>query len=92
MVENIVMYLPTARQLLDKHVPAETDSWYTARCWVRRTTIHDNKGHPLLGNAFLTTEEVFPLGPPRDYISNPVVNQKSVGERERDWSESSAVD
>jgi hypothetical protein len=38
--------------------------------------------------------EVFSIGPPRDYISSPVVNQKPVGERERErereWSEYSA--
>jgi hypothetical protein len=31
------------------------------------------------------------MDPPRGYISSPVVNQKSVVEREREWSESSAV-
>jgi hypothetical protein len=31
------------------------------------------------------------LGPLRDYIISPVVNQTSVVEREREWSESSAV-
>jgi hypothetical protein len=34
---------------------------------------------------------MFSMGPPRDYISSPVVNQKSAVEREREWSESSAV-
>jgi hypothetical protein len=33
---------------------------------------------------------VFSVDPPRDYISSPVVNQKSVVEGEREWSESSA--
>jgi hypothetical protein len=36
-------------------------------------------------------EEVISMGPPRDYINSPVVNQKSVIERKREWSESSAV-
>jgi hypothetical protein len=36
--------------------------------------------------------EVFSMGPPRDYISSPVVNLKSVVERGREWSESSAVE
>jgi hypothetical protein len=31
------------------------------------------------------------MDPPRDYISSPVVNQKSVLGREGEWSESSAV-
>jgi hypothetical protein len=35
--------------------------------------------------------DVFSVGPPRDYISNPVVNQESVVEREQEWSEISAV-
>jgi hypothetical protein len=34
---------------------------------------------------------VFSIGPPRDYISGSAVNQKSVVERERKWSESSPV-
>jgi hypothetical protein len=29
--------------------------------------------------------------PAQDYISSPVVNQKPVGEGEREWSEPSAV-
>jgi hypothetical protein len=36
--------------------------------------------------------DVFSMDPPRDYIGSPVVNQKSVVEREREWGESSAVD
>jgi hypothetical protein len=36
-------------------------------------------------------EEMFSMDPPRDCISSAVVNQKSVVEREREWSESSAV-
>jgi hypothetical protein len=32
---------------------------------------------------------MFSMDPPRDYISSPAVNQKSVVERE--WSEFSAV-
>jgi hypothetical protein len=35
--------------------------------------------------------EVLSMGPPRDYTSSPAVNQKSVIEREREWSKSSAV-
>jgi hypothetical protein len=33
---------------------------------------------------------VFSMDPSRDYISSPVVNQKSVVEREREWIETSA--
>jgi hypothetical protein len=38
-------------------------------------------------------KDVFSMGPLRDYISSPVVNQRSVveREREREWGESSAV-
>jgi hypothetical protein len=32
------------------------------------------------------------MDPPRDYISSPVLNQKSIVEREREGSESSAVE
>jgi hypothetical protein len=35
--------------------------------------------------------DVFSMRPPRDYTSSPVVNQKSVEEREWEWSESSGV-
>jgi hypothetical protein len=35
--------------------------------------------------------DVFSMDSPRDYISSPVVNQKSVVEREREWSESLTV-
>jgi hypothetical protein len=35
--------------------------------------------------------DVFSMDPPRGYISNPAVNQESVVEREREWSEPSAV-
>jgi hypothetical protein len=35
--------------------------------------------------------DVSSMGPPRDYISSPVVKQESVVEREQSWSESSAV-
>jgi hypothetical protein len=41
--------------------------------------------YPLLTNGY------FSKGLPRDYISSPVVTQKSVVEHEREWSESSAV-
>jgi hypothetical protein len=35
--------------------------------------------------------DIFPMDPPRDYISSPVVNQKSVVEREQECGDSSAV-
>jgi hypothetical protein len=35
--------------------------------------------------------DVFSMGPPRGYISIPVVNQKSVVVREREWGGPSAV-
>jgi hypothetical protein len=34
---------------------------------------------------------VFSIHPPQDYVSSPVVNQKSVVEQEGEWGESSAV-
>jgi hypothetical protein len=43
-------------------------------------------------HAFATIEETaFSMGPPREYISSPVLNQKSVVERDRDWSEFATV-
>jgi hypothetical protein len=35
--------------------------------------------------------DVFSTGQPRDHVSGTEQNQKSVVEREREWSESSAV-
>jgi hypothetical protein len=77
--------MPIARQRVAKHIPAE------ANARNNRTFIARQRGGK---RAFTTIEEaVFPMGPPRDYISSPVVNQMSVveREREREWSESSAV-
>jgi hypothetical protein len=34
---------------------------------------------------------VFSMDPPRDYVSSPVVNYKSVVEREREWSKCLAL-
>jgi hypothetical protein len=36
-------------------------------------------------------EKAFSMGPLRDYVNSSVVDQKSVVEREWEWSESSAV-
>jgi hypothetical protein len=41
--------------------------------------------------AYCWATDVFSVGPPGDYISSPVVNDKSVVEREREWVESSTV-
>jgi hypothetical protein len=36
-------------------------------------------------------QRMFSMSPLRDYVCSPVVNQKLAVEREREWSESSAV-
>jgi hypothetical protein len=46
---------PVARQQLDKHVPAETDSCYIARCWVMRKTMRGAIGDILVGNGAVNT-------------------------------------
>jgi hypothetical protein len=58
--------MPIASQRVAKHIPATTNNSVAMQCAVN-TKIE---------------EEVFSMGPPRDYISSPVVNQKSVVERE----------
>jgi hypothetical protein len=45
----LTMYRPIVRQRLDKHFPAETDSWQAARCQVMPTIIRDNSRRPLIG-------------------------------------------
>jgi hypothetical protein len=65
--------MPIARQRVAKRIPATT---YTSIARQRSGKY-----------AFATIEEaVFSMGAPRDYISNAVVNQKSVGVRGREWS------
>jgi hypothetical protein len=73
----MVRAMVIARQQVAKHIPAE------ANARKNRTSIaRQRRGK----HAFETTGEgVFSMGPPRDYISSPVVNQKSVVERERIW-------
>jgi hypothetical protein len=71
-----------ARQRVAKHIPAESNPRNN------RTSIARQRCGK---HAFATIEEAFSMDPPRDYVNSPVVNQKPVGEREREWSESSAV-
>jgi hypothetical protein len=73
--------MPIAIQRVVKHIPAE------ANARNNRTSIARQRyGKQTLS----TTQDVFSMSPPPDYISSPVVNQESViGERE--WSESWAV-
>jgi hypothetical protein len=54
--------MPIARQRVAKHIPATTNTSIAMQRAVD-TTIK---------------EDVFPMGPPRDCISSPVVNQKSI--------------
>jgi hypothetical protein len=42
-LNNTVIYLPTARQRLDKHIAAETESWQTTNCLIAPTTICSNE-------------------------------------------------
>jgi hypothetical protein len=55
------------------------------------TAIDEDVFSMWLGYIHCWATDVFSMGPLRDYISSPVVNQKSVAEREREWSESSAA-
>jgi hypothetical protein len=62
----VVLAVPIASQRVAKHIPVTTNTYVAMQRDVY-TTIE---------------EEVFSMNPPRDYISSPVVNQKSVTERE----------
>jgi hypothetical protein len=63
--------MPIARQRVAKHIPATTNISIARRLRSK--------------HAFATIEEeVFSMGPRRDYISSPVVKRKSVVERERE--------
>jgi hypothetical protein len=62
-----------AKQQVAKHIHAEANARNNTKFTARQ----------LRGKQALSTiQDVFSKGPPRDYISNPVVNQKSVVERE----------
>jgi hypothetical protein len=71
-----------ARQRVAKHIPAEANSWSNRISVDRQRRCKQ---------ALSTIQDVFPMDPSRDYISSPVVNQKSVVERKRELGESSAV-
>jgi hypothetical protein len=75
--------MPIARQRVAKHILAEANALNN-----RTSTARQRRGK----HAFATIKEaVLSMDTPQDYISSPVVNQKSVVEREREWGESSAV-
>jgi hypothetical protein len=61
---------------------------YAARCKTPRET---NVFSMWFAYIHCRATDVFSMDPPRDYISSPVVNQKSVVEWKREWSESSVV-
>jgi hypothetical protein len=66
--------MPIARQRCAKHIPADENARNN-----RISIARQRRGK----HAFATIEEeAFPMDPRRDYISSPVVNQKSVVERE----------
>jgi hypothetical protein len=71
-VLRVVRAMPTARQKIAKHIPAEanarTNRTSTARQWRGK-------------QALQTIQVVFSMVPPRNYISSSVVNHKSVAER-----------
>jgi hypothetical protein len=69
--------MPIARQRVAKHIPAEGNARNN-----RTSIARQRRGK----HAFATIEEVVfysYMGPSRDYISSPVVNQKSVSRRTR---------
>jgi hypothetical protein len=55
---------------------------------VVNTTIEEEVFYMWLAYIHCWETGVFSVVPPRDYISSPVVNQKSVVERHKEWSES----
>jgi hypothetical protein len=82
-LNDIVTCRPIARQRVAEHILEEV----TAR--KNRTFLARQRR---CKHTLSTIQGAFSMDPLRDYISSPIVNQKSVVEREREWSESSAVD
>jgi hypothetical protein len=78
----VIRAMPIARQRVAKHIPVEAHA-RNNRTYIARQQLGKQ--------ALLTIQDVFSMGPPREHICSPVVNQKSVVEREQEWSESSAV-
>jgi uncharacterized protein (UPF0332 family) len=70
-----------AGQRLRKH---SCDNGYAGNNWITSVAMQRAVNR-------IIEEEMFSMDPPLDYINSPVVNQKSVVERIREWSESSAV-
>jgi hypothetical protein len=79
----MVRAMSTARQRVAKHIPAEGNARDNTTSIARQRRRKE---------ALSTIRDMFSKGPPRDYISIPVVNQKPVVEREREWGVSSAVE
>jgi hypothetical protein len=72
----MVRAMDIARQRVAKHIPAEANAGNN-----RTFVVRQRRGK----YAFEATEEnMLPGGPLRDYISSPVVYQKSVTQRERE--------
>jgi hypothetical protein len=55
------------------------------------TTVEEAMFSVFFAHIHCWATDVFSVGPLRNYISSPVVNQKPVLEQEREWSESLAV-
>jgi hypothetical protein len=66
---------PIARQRVAKHIPAE------ANARNNRTPIARQRN---CKQALSAIQNLFYMSPPQDSINSPVVNQKSVVERERE--------
>jgi hypothetical protein len=85
---NIVTCRPVAGQRLSKHVPAEGNSEYAGNNWITsismqhavNTTIEEAVFSMWFAYIHCWAMDVSSKGPPQDYISSPVLNQKSVVE------------
>jgi hypothetical protein len=106
LIYNIVTHTPVAMQRAAKHIPAEANSQNNRTSVARQRPQYAGKIRitPVDMQSAVNTAvfsmrfsyihcgatNMFSLGPPRDCISSPVVNQKSVVQWEREWSKSSA--
>jgi hypothetical protein len=93
----IVIRRPVIGQRLGKHIPAATNMHATIGqlpLLCNALLIQQQRKRCFLCGSHIIhcwATDVFSMGPPRDYISSPVVNQKWVIEGEGEWSESSVA-
>jgi hypothetical protein len=76
----VVRAMPIARQRVAKHVHATMNTSIAVQRAIIR--IEEELFSMWFAYVHCWATDVFPMGSPREYINSPVVNQKSVVERE----------